>query len=195
LLVSASTSTQFSINYIAFVDRPNDGWMSNQLKIDNIIVTGADVSGCFSLKDFPGVNRKVILRQNLTPDQLSHTDEQGCYAFASADHTKPFSVIIQGDWKPASSPTGLQAVALTNSSVKLDWQYAPTDATSFKIFRKKGASGAWILRTTTCPDDRSYNDTTFRNDINDINDYSYYIKGCNTAGCSSASETVGVTVP
>lgn len=43
LLVSAATSTQFSQNHIGFADRPNDGWMSNQLNIDNISVTTAPV--------------------------------------------------------------------------------------------------------------------------------------------------------
>lgn len=170
------------------------GWGNGDTSGFNAIITPLppDVSGCFSRTDFPVANRKVILRQNSTQDQTSQTDEQGCYSFASADHSKPFSVTIQGDWKPASVPAVIQAVALTNASVQIDWQYTPTDATSFNIYRKKSASGAWILKNITGPDDRSYIDTTFRNDIND---YYYYIKACNAAGCSSASDTAGVTLP
>lgn len=167
------------------------GLMALSSNFDNFTVSSdQDVSGCFSRQDFPVANRKVILRQNLTQDQTSQTDEQGCYAFASADHSKPFTVTIHGDWKPTSAPTGLQAVASTNTSVQLDWQYAPTDATSFKIFRKKGSAVAWKLINTTGPDDRTYTDTTAIG--NDINVYSYYIKGCNTAGCSSPSGAITV---
>ena len=159
---------------------------------DNFVFTPiANVSGCFKLDDFPGVNRKVILDENLTTDQVTYTDEQGCYSFGSADKSKPFTVIIQSTWKPASSPTTVQATALSANSAKIDWQYDPSDASSFKIFRKKGTSGTWALKHTSGAADRTYTDPTAFS--NDTYDYYYYIRSCNAAGCSPASETVEMT--
>lgn len=59
-----------------------------------------DVSGCITLQGSSIVNRKVILKQPLEPDQSTTTDANGCYKFDNAVSGKTFKVIIKGTKVP-----------------------------------------------------------------------------------------------
>lgn len=151
----------------------------------------SDVSGCLQLGGFAAAGRRVTLRQAGEPDQLTYTDHTGCYQFQSARHEKPVAIIIQSTWAPAMSPAGLQALSAAKNRVNIKWRYNATDADTFKVFRRKGISGAWRLLTTTHRDTLSFSDTTaIANDL--INTYYYYVKACNGTGCSIATEPAGV---
>jgi len=195
LLESNNVYLDMYLEQYVRVEGINEGVECVVINVQNIAVfqlpNCTPVSGCFDLKGYPGVHRKVILRQNLETDQVTYTDRQGCYSFDSVNHDKPFSVIIQSTWAPASSPVGLQAKSVARDKVNLKWQYSPQDAASFKVFRWKGASGTWGLLATTAGNTLTYSDTTaLGNDL--TNTYYYYVKACNSDGCSPAMETAAL---
>jgi len=89
------------------------------------------------------------------------------------------------------SPTNLKATSISSNQVNLTWMDNSLGATEYKIYRKTG-TGEWVLLSTIGVAKKRYIDTTATgNDITTI--YSYYIKACNSWGCSPA--TNGTSVP
>ena len=82
-----------------------------------------------------------------------------------------------------NAPTGLNTAAGANI-INLAWVDNSSNETRFDVYRKVGTD-AWTLRTTMGAGAKSFSDTTATN--NGTTSYSYYIKACNTSGCSPAS--------
>lgn len=73
----------------------------------------------------------------------------------------------------------------------LSWSDNSSNETSFKIYRKKG-SGSWTLIVTKGANAKSYTDKAASGNTSTTS-YSYYIKACNSKGCSPVTNTA--TVP
>jgi len=83
------------------------------------------------------------------------------------------------------APTNLNATSVSTSQIKLIWTDNSTDETSFKIYRKVGAS-SWVLLSTKGANVVSHTDTTVAGNTA-TTAYSYYVKACNSSGCSPAT--------
>ena len=83
------------------------------------------------------------------------------------------------------APTNLNATSISASEIKLIWTDNSTDETSFKIYRKVG-TGTWSLLATKGTNIVSHTDTTAAGNTATIS-YSYYVKACNSSGCSPAT--------
>jgi hypothetical protein len=81
---------------------------------------------------------------------------------------------------PPSVPSGLQATAITSTSVSLSWTPSPT-ATSYIVLRNGTQVGA--------PQDTNYVDTALLPE----NSYTYTLKAVNVAGSSVASDSLAAT--
>jgi len=85
----------------------------------------------------------------------------------------------------SKAPSNLKATSVSSSKVNLLWKDNSLDETSFKVYRKVG-TGSWTLLTTTDVDTVSYSDTTAGGNTSTTS-YSYYVKACNSSGCSPAT--------
>jgi hypothetical protein len=83
------------------------------------------------------------------------------------------------------APTNITAVSLSTSQIKLTWTDNSTNETSFKVYRKVGAA-SWALLATKPANAVSYTDSTAGGNTATTT-YSYYIKACNSSGCSPAT--------
>src|SRR4030042_3317961 len=83
------------------------------------------------------------------------------------------------------APTNLEATSISASQIKLTWTDNSTDEKSFKIYRKAGA-GSWCLLATKGTNIVSHTDTTASGNTSSTT-YCYYIKACNSSGCSPAT--------
>ena len=92
------------------------------------------------------------------------------------------------------SPKDLVATSFSRVTIKLTWKDISTNETGFKVFRKAG-TGAWKLLTPTpLPSGTTtYNDWTATGNDSSTS-YHYYIRACNTAGCSPMTNTATVPV-
>ena len=85
-------------------------------------------------------------------------------------------------------PTVLKATATSASAVNLTWTDGDANATSFKIYRKKGA-GKWGLITTVTT--KTYSDTTASGNSTSSS-YSYHVTACKASVCSQPSVAADV---
>ncbi|MFA5353108.1 MAG: CARDB domain-containing protein, partial [Thermodesulfovibrionales bacterium] len=90
-----------------------------------------------------------------------------------------------------NAPTGLRATAASSSAVTLAWTDASSEETRFEVWRKAG-TGTWAKLSSTAANTKTYKDTTASGNAA-TTDYQYYLKACNAAGCSPASNIA--TVP
>jgi len=58
------------------------------------------IDGCINLKTLPLTNSQVILKQSGEPRQVTTTDDNGCYEFASVVSGKRFLLLIKGPIVP-----------------------------------------------------------------------------------------------
>ena len=87
------------------------------------------------------------------------------------------------------TPINLKAISVSDSKINLTWQDNSTNEANFKIYRKIG-TGPWALFITTGVGVTSYSDITATGNSS-TTAYSYYIKACNSSGCSlSTNATV-----
>ena len=90
----------------------------------------------------------------------------------------------------SSAPTNLKATSVSSNKVSLKWTAISTDATSFKVFRKAGG-GSWGLLATLGANAVSHIDATASGNTSKTA-YSYYVKACNSSGCSPATNAAVV---
>ncbi len=90
-----------------------------------------------------------------------------------------------------NAPSGLNATATTANSINLKLTDKSTDETSFKIWRKASANAWALLTTINTSNTTKYSDTTAAGNAGTTT-YSYYVKACNSSGCSPATTTAGV---
>ena len=83
------------------------------------------------------------------------------------------------------APTNLNATSISASEIKLIWTDNSTDETSFRIYRKVG-TGTWSPLAAKGTNILSHTDTTAAGNTATIA-YSYYVKACNSSGCSPAT--------
>jgi hypothetical protein len=85
-----------------------------------------------------------------------------------------------------STPTGFTATSVSGSEIDLTWKDQSNNELNNKIYRKAGAA-AFALLQTTAKNSVSYNDTTASGNSS-TTAYQYYIKACNSYGCSANSK-------
>ncbi len=88
-----------------------------------------------------------------------------------------------------NSPSGLRAISAAAGQVNLAWADNSINETSFKLFRRIG-TGLPALLATKAANAVSHSDTTALNNASTTT-YSYFVRACNSAGCSPAT-TVAV---
>lgn len=85
------------------------------------------------------------------------------------------------------APTGLSAISVGDSSIKLTWTDRSVDELRFEIWRKQG-DDPWVRRVTTAANAVSYLDATASGNSG-ITEFRYYLRACNAAGCSPNTST------
>jgi len=90
----------------------------------------------------------------------------------------------------SNAATNLKATSVSTSQVNLKWTANSTNVTSFKVYRKAG-SGSWGLLTTKGANAVSHIDATASGNTT-TTAYSYYVKACNSSGCSPATNVAVV---
>ncbi|MCR4396172.1 MAG: fibronectin type III domain-containing protein, partial [Candidatus Saccharicenans sp.] len=89
------------------------------------------------------------------------------------------------------APSGLQAVALSASSVRLTWVDNAYNEDGFLIERKTGSSGSWSQVGTAGQDTTTYTDSG----LSELTTYYYRVRAYNNAGQSDYSNEAAVTTP
>lgn len=89
---------------------------------------------------------------------------------------------------PPAAPTELSATASTNT-VNLTWTDNSNNEAGFRISRKTGATGSWIVVGNVAQDVRSVQNVGLTSGVT----YSYRVTSYNTAGESASSNEVTVT--
>lgn len=90
-----------------------------------------------------------------------------------------------------SAPVNLQAMAASTVQVDLEWKDSSTNESGFRIRRKEGIDGPWILIAIVNQNVTSYQDIGVTPGIS----YSYTITAFNGTGESTASNEVSVLMP
>ena len=80
------------------------------------------------------------------------------------------------------APRNLNATSISGSEIKLIWTDNSTNEASFKVYRRVG-TGTWSLLATKDTNIVSHTDTTAAGNTARTA-YSYYVKACNSSGCS-----------
>jgi hypothetical protein len=91
---------------------------------------------------------------------------------------------------PPGTPTNLEASAASESRVNLAWSAATGAAVErYRIERRTGTSGAFVPIDSVSGGTVAYQDTG----LTPSTQYTYRVQACNTAGCSSYSNTATAT--
>ncbi len=120
----------------------------------------------------------------LTPNTTYSYRVRAYNAAGSSDYSNCASTKTALSGTP-KAPTNLNATSISASEIKLIWADNSTDEKSFRIYRKAGA-GSWVLLATKGTNIVSHTDTTASGNTSSTT-YSYYIKACNSSGCSPAT--------
>jgi fibronectin type 3 domain-containing protein len=87
--------------------------------------------------------------------------------------------------------TNMVATAVSGSQINLSWKDNSTNETGFKIWRKVGTSGSWVVRATVGANVTSYQDTG----LVPCTLYTYGVVAYNSNGDSTASNAASATTP
>jgi hypothetical protein len=136
-----------------------------------------------------GTNVKTTASTGLTADTTySHRvrayNAAGNSAYSNCASAKTSAALT------SSAPTNLKASAVSSNQVNLTWAANSTNVTSFKVYRKAG-SGSWSLLATKGASTVNHIDTRATGNTT-TTAYSYYVKACNSSGCSPATNVAVV---
>ncbi len=139
---------------------------------------------------------KILLPlENCTVDLVFSPTSEGSknanLSITSNDPDTPtLNVPLNGTGIPLGNapkePSNLNATSISASRIKLTWTDDSTDETSFKIYRKKN-SGSWKLIATKEANVVSHINWTAAGNTTTTT-YSYYVKACNSSGCSPSTK-------
>ncbi|MFA5794830.1 MAG: fibronectin type III domain-containing protein [Candidatus Brocadiia bacterium] len=108
----------------------------------------------------------------------------------SSYSNEPSATTLDGPASP-NVPSGLTTTVVSSSQINLIWADNSTDEDGFKIERKTGIAGTYILCVTLPPNTTSYSDTALTQGTT----YYYRIYAYNTIGNSGYSnEAAGTTI-
>ena len=93
--------------------------------------------------------------------------------------------------QPPAPPSGLSASATGSRTVLLGWTDESSDETRFEVHRKMSPDGAWSLVGAPDPNGTGFEDVG----LEPATTYSYRVRSCNDAGCSTFTEEVEATTP
>ncbi len=88
-----------------------------------------------------------------------------------------------------AAPSGLTATAISSSRIDLAWTDNSSNETGFKIERRTGPAGEWVLIATTAADVAAYADAG----LTPGTTYFYRLSATNAAGDSGITAPVGAT--
>jgi hypothetical protein len=171
---------------------------NNVLPIFPLQITGTDCSNFSILYDY--CSGKILMPLENCPVGLVFSPASGGSKNANLSITSndPFTPVLDvplsGTGIPLGdapmAPTNLTATSISESVIKLTWTDNSTDETSFKVYRKIGA-GSWSLLATKGSDEVSHTNWTATGNTTTTT-YSYYVKACNSCGCSPKTSTAVV---
>jgi len=108
----------------------------------------------------------------LAPDTTAHTDtgltaETKFYykvkAWNAAGHNSPYSNVADATTgaalPPPAAPSGLQAIALSHSEIRLDWTDNADDEDGFRIERRQSGTTLWVSIGSIAANNSIYRDT------------------------------------
>ena len=136
-----------------------------------------------------GANVKTTANTGLTAD-TTYSYRVRAY---NADGNSPYSNCASATTAAAltsSAPINLKATSVSSNQVNLKWTANSSNVNSFKVYRKAG-SGSWSLLATKGTSTVSHVDTTATGNTTTTT-YSYYVKACNSSGCSPATNVAVV---
>jgi hypothetical protein len=164
------------------------GWKDNSNNEEGFKIyrkEGAcDSSTSWSLVATKGANTTTHTNTGLSPNTRYSYRLRAYNAAGNSAYSNCASAKTARAGTP-KAPTNLTATSLSASQIKLLWTDNSTDEKSFKIYRKAGA-GSWSLLATKGADIVSHTDTTATGNTT-ATTYSYYVKACNSSGCSPST--------
>jgi hypothetical protein len=96
---------------------------------------------------------------------------------------------------PPAAPSGMTATVVNSGRIDLHWTDGSTNEAQFAVYRRtKNPDGSWqpyLSFVGTGPNTTSYSDQT----VVAATTYTYRIRACNAAGCSTYSTSLDVTTP
>lgn len=105
------------------------------------------------------------------------------------------ALALLGDSNPAptapTAPTGLTAVPITESRIDISWTDTSSNETGFRVRRKIGSAGEWVVVATLNPDISTWQDTQ----LTPGTTYFYTVTSFNANGESAASNEAYATTP
>lgn len=111
-------------------------------------------------------------------------------AVSSGTHTsRSVSIAVQEGAAPDGAPSGLNAVAVSETQINLTWTDNSTDEDEFKIERSPDGAGSWVEIDTNPADDTTYSDTGLTLSTT----YYYRVRASNTGGDTDYSNTASAT--
>jgi len=109
----------------------------------------------------------------------------------SCGETKKETKYVEKELNPPNAPSNLQATAVSESQIDLNWQDNADNEERFELWRKTEGE-IWGLVSELPADTVSYSDTGLEPET----EYFYQIRACNKDGCSKFSETASaITQP
>jgi len=170
----------------------NDG--NGVLAIYPLQINGTHYSE-FSIQNDNCSGKILLPSENCTVDLVFSPTSGGSknanLSITSNDPDTPtLDVPLSGTGMPLGNaprePSNLNATSISASRIKLAWTDNSTDETSFKIYRKKN-SGSWKLIATKEANVVSHINWTAAGNTTTTT-YSYYVKACNSNGCSPSTK-------
>ena len=152
---------------------------NDQSNVWSVIASvGPNVTSYQDTRVSPGTTYFYTVSAINTAGESPVSNEAGATTFGGADNL-------------TSAPVNLQAMAASTVQVDLEWKDSSTSESGFRIRRKEGIDGPWILIAIVNENVSSYQDIGVTPGIS----YSYTVTAFNGTGESAASNEVSVLMP
>jgi hypothetical protein len=153
----------------------------------------------------PFENNGWILVGTTGPDVLTFTDTTAVpeqhyyyrvYACNDSGCSRPSAEALVSTLTPPASPAAATATPFSGTIVDVRWADSSSNEQYFELARRsRSAGGAWgsfvILTARPTPNSTSFRDTG----LSAGTTYQYWVRACNSGGCSAPDTTNEVTTP
>jgi hypothetical protein len=148
-----------------------------------------DSANMWSLIMTKGANITSHTNTGLKPSTTYSYRVRAYNAGANSDYSNCASTKTALSGTP-KAPTNLTATSVSASQIRLIWTDNSTNEKSFKVYRRKG-SDPWALFVTKGASVVSHTDNNASGNTLTTT-YSYYVRACNSSGCSPKTNNVVV---
>ncbi|MFA5794913.1 MAG: fibronectin type III domain-containing protein [Candidatus Brocadiia bacterium] len=169
--------------------RINLTWTDHANNEDGYKVERKIGAGSYALVAVLPVNATSFVDSGLTSSTTYYYRVRNYNSSGESDYSNEAYATTPAPSLP-DAPTSLVGIVVSSSQVNVTWVDNADNEEGYKIERKIGA-GSYDQLATVGPDVRSYSDSRASASTN----YSYRVRGYNTAGDSSYSNEISLTTP